>query len=104
MTNEPIRFLPWDKACVLKGELTLLELALRNRVPIGHSCGGMGSCATCRVIVVGSNVALPERGEVEQEMADMRQFRPEERLACQLPPIPGLVVEVPSGALDGDPT
>jgi 2Fe-2S ferredoxin len=62
---------------------------------LAHSCGGMGSCTTCRVIVVHTPQPLPERTELEQDIADMRAFRPEERLACQLPPLDGLVVRVP---------
>lgn len=54
-----------------------------------------GSCTTCRVIVVKSDGPLPERNELESDIATMRGFRPEERLSCQLPPTPGLVVRVP---------
>ena len=63
---------------------SLLEACLKNKVPIDHSCEGMGSCGTCRVIVTKDVDKLPERNMVEQEMADDRSFHPEERLACQL--------------------
>lgn len=95
MTSKAIHFLPADKTCVFKNEESVLEVALRNGIEIAHSCGGMGSCTTCRVIVIQSDVALPERNELEQDIASMRGFRPEERLSCQLPPLPGLVVRVP---------
>ena len=73
----------------------MLEVALKAGVEISHSCGGMGSCTTCRVFVVRSPEALPPRNELEQEIADSRGFHDDERLACQLPPQEGLEVRVP---------
>ncbi len=62
----------------------LLLLAIRHRIPIGHSCEGMASCGTCRVIITEGVETLPTRNSLEQEMADDRGFAPNERLACQL--------------------
>lgn len=95
MTSKLVQFLPLEKSCKIKDEESVLELALKNGIEIPHSCGGMGSCTTCRVIVVYAPEPLPGRNELEQDIADMRSFRPEERLSCQLPPIPGLVLEIP---------
>jgi 2Fe-2S ferredoxin len=95
MTGKSMQFLPLEKSCVIKDEESVLELALRNGIDLPHSCGGMGSCTTCRVIVVKSPQKLPERNELEQDIADMRGFEPEERLSCQLAPLPGLVVRIP---------
>ncbi|MBX3020601.1 MAG: (2Fe-2S)-binding protein [Bdellovibrionales bacterium] len=102
MTSKAIHFLPADKSCVIKKEASVLEVALRNEIDIPHSCGGMGSCTTCRVIVVQSDGPLPERNELEMDIATMRDFAPEERLSCQLPALPGLVVRVPTALLDDD--
>lgn len=95
MTTKSIHFLPVDKTCVYKNEESVLEVALRNDIEINHSCGAMGSCTTCRVLIVKCDGLLPERNELESEIAKMRGFGPEERLSCQLPPLPGLVVRVP---------
>jgi 2Fe-2S ferredoxin len=95
MTGKSMQFLPHEKTCVIKNEESVLEVALRNDIDLPHSCGGMGSCTTCRVLVVNSPTELPERNELEQDIADMRGFRPEERLSCQLAPVAGLVVRVP---------
>jgi 2Fe-2S ferredoxin len=62
----------------------------------------MGSCTTCRVIVVRAAGPLPERNELEQDIADMRGFSAEERLSCQLPPIDGLILRVPETLLDDE--
>jgi ferredoxin len=96
MTDKNIHFFPMDKGFAPGRAESVLEVALKNGIDIGHSCGGMGSCTTCRVIVEHSPEPLPPRGELEQETADSRGFADNERLCCQLPPTPGLVVRVPT--------
>ncbi len=83
--------------CKTKGQdsETLLELALRTKIPIHHSCGGMGTCGTCRVIITKGGELLPPPNEVEIEMIKDRGFEHQERLACQIPATPGVEVEVP---------
>ena len=100
MSGKSVHFLPLEKSCVIKNEESVLELALRNGIDLPHSCGGMGSCTTCRVIVVSSPTPLPERNELEQDISDMRGFNPEERLSCQLSPLAGLVVCIPAAVSD----
>lgn len=95
MTGKFIYFLPTKKPCEIKGAQSVLEVALKNGIEIQHSCGAMGSCTTCRVIVIESPLPLPERNELEQDIADMRSFSAEERLSCQLPPVDGLVLRIP---------
>lgn len=92
-----VTFLPDRKVSVGPKELerSLLDLAVRNKIPIGHSCGGGGSCGTCRVIVVEGLDRLEVRGEIEEAMATDRGFASHERLACQISPVVGLVVDVP---------
>ena len=63
---------------------TLLEGLNASKTPINQSCGGMGSCGTCRVIIKKSSAPLPPRTCVEQDMAEDRKFKDDERLACQL--------------------
>ncbi len=95
MTTTGIVFQPLDRTCEIQNAESVLEVALSNEIEISHSCGGMGSCTTCRVIVESPIKDLPPRNELEQDIADMRGFAAEERLACQLPPAPGLVVRIP---------
>jgi len=102
MTTKAIHFVPLEKSCDFKGESSVLEIALNNGIEIAHSCGGMGSCTTCRVVVVFSPTALPPRNELEQDIADMRGFTDQERLSCQLPPIEGLVLRVPDSETGTD--
>ncbi len=86
---------PEVKPLDFSGCETVLEVALKHRLELEHSCGGMGSCTTCRVIVESPVEDLPPRSELEQEIADMRDFQPKERLACQLSPQQGLTVRIP---------
>ena len=63
---------------------TVLEIAVENSVDISHSCGGMGTCGTCRIRLTVLSGEHPARSEIEQEMATDRGFQAEERLSCQL--------------------
>lgn len=96
MKPKGILFQPMDIECEIGDAESVLEVALRHQIDLSHSCGGMGSCTTCRIFVEHSDSPLPPRNELEQDIADMRGFTPDERLACQLPPIDGLVVRVPT--------
>ncbi len=62
---------------------SLLSLALKRDIPIIHSCGGHGTCGTCRVFIASNEDKLDERNEIEIEMALDRKFAFNERLACQ---------------------
>lgn len=93
-SKNSILFLPAQINVQFENEESLLEVALNNKIDIAHSCGGMGTCGTCRVRIESSIVDLPERNEIEQEMANDRRFEPELRLACQLSPQPGLIARV----------
>lgn len=62
---------------------TILEALLDADVDIDHSCGGMGSCGTCRVFVEKGLELFEPRGELEQEIANDRRFSDDERLCCQ---------------------
>lgn len=95
MTSKTIQFLPAGKICQVRDEESILEVALRNGIELPHSCGGMGSCTTCRIFIEHAPMNLPRRNELELDIASMREFADHERLACQLPPLNGLVVRIP---------
>lgn len=73
---------------------SLLDVAIRNKIPLNHTCGGHGTCTTCLVHVVEGLDKLNPRNEVEAEMAQDRHFEAHERLACQTEPVDGLVVRI----------
>lgn len=74
---------------------SILSALLRHKVEISHSCGGMGTCGTCRIIVENSVETISERNELEQEMANERGFSPAERLACQTHVFADLKIKIP---------
>lgn len=61
----------------------LLESLNEARVPIYQSCGGSGTCGTCRFIVKGAPLGRFSRSEAESELAESRGFLECEKLACQ---------------------
>jgi 2Fe-2S ferredoxin len=62
---------------------TILENLLDQKISIDHSCGGMGTCGTCRIEILESSPALGAANEVEQEFISERGWTSQERLACQ---------------------
>jgi 2Fe-2S ferredoxin len=74
---------------------TVLQVAIRNKIHLSHTCGGFGTCGTCRVFIKEGLEKMPPRNEIEQEIASDRSFQDFERLACQCSPINGLVIEIP---------
>ena len=61
----------------------LLDILNANKVGISQSCGGFGTCTTCRVMVHEGLENCSPRTEVETERAEERNFTLQERLACQ---------------------
>jgi ferredoxin len=78
---------------------SILEIAVENSVEIHHSCGGMGSCGTCRIRLTSEMGAIPVRSEIESEMAQDRGFDADERLSCQIV-LPEYEIQWKAEALD----
>jgi len=93
--SDSMIFEPMGQKVALGQAESILDLALKNKIHIDHSCGGSGSCGTCRVKVIQGGAGLAEMNFVEEAMARSRGFSVDERLACQVEPIDGLVVMVP---------
>lgn len=73
---------------------TVLEAIRQAKIAINHSCGGMGTCGTCRVEILSNLHLSTPRTEVEAEMASDRSFGASERLACQMEATAGLKVRI----------
>jgi 2Fe-2S ferredoxin len=89
-----IKFLPENRLVKASQDDTILEAALKVGLKISHSCGGNGTCGTCRVWVREGLQSLPPRNEIEEEMAKERDFKVDERLSCQNQACRGLVIEL----------
>lgn len=86
MSSDNEKFIRWtanEKVAKASQEASLLDLLIRGKAPIQHTCGGYGTCGTCRVMVDQAHLLSP-RNEIEQEMAQDRGFIETERLACQV--------------------
>jgi 2Fe-2S ferredoxin len=90
-----VHFLPADKIIEIHSEVSVLDLALKHKVPIDTSCGGSGSCGACQVKILHGLEKLGPRTDPEDAIAKDRGFTDDERLACQIEPIDGLVIEIP---------
>lgn len=84
-----------DQEVEIKPDCSLLEHLIQNDIEISHSCGGMGSCGTCRVLIISGSESLPPRNAEEQQRATDLQFQYHERLACQICPIQNLTIKIP---------
>ncbi len=71
-------FVPLGTSAVAKDNETLLDVARRANAPLGNSCGGVGVCARCKVVVVDGTLSPPTTMEVR-----FGQLADGERLACQ---------------------
>lgn len=70
---------------------SLLELAIANDVPHASLCRGRGRCGTCRVMVIAAQGNVPPPGEIELATLKKIGAGPDERLACQLQPVEGML-------------
>jgi len=77
------------------GVYILLDLLNEHKISIDQSCGGHGSCTTCRIFVDDLDAKLSPRTEIETERAEERSFKNNERLACQLEVDHDLVITIP---------
>jgi ferredoxin len=90
-----VQFLPLGREVSFRHRVTVLELAQSSGVPVESSCGGMGTCGTCRVKVIAEGRGLPALSDLEREFRELGRLPPGERLSCQIWAQKGLIVSVP---------
>jgi class 3 adenylate cyclase len=72
-----------DKSIESDSQTTFLEASLNGGIDHMHVCGGNARCSTCRVLVTeGLEHCIP-RNAKEAELANLKGFSPNIRLACQ---------------------
>lgn len=68
---------------IMATPMTILEILNATKVSINQSCGGNGTCGTCRIeIMMGFN-GIHEKSSYEQTQHLELQLLPNQRLACQ---------------------
>lgn len=78
-----VEFAPLGRNGEARDDETLLDVARRAGAPLGNSCGGIGVCARCRVIIVDGEANLSEPTSIERRVAARIGLAANERLACQ---------------------
>ncbi len=73
---------------------TILQNLLNAGVIIDHSCGGNGTCGTCRIKIENNLCQMSPPNEVEADLRSELPFDENERLACQNYPYEGLVIRL----------
>lgn len=78
-----IHYLPDDIEIEAHEGETILMAALRAGIAHAHLCGGSARCSTCRVVIIQGLENCAPRNAEEQSIAEMLQFDPKVRMACQ---------------------
>ena len=63
--------------------VTLLAVFNANKVSINQSCGGNGTCGTCRVDIMKNSDFIHPPSNYEREAIQELCLEPAERLSCQ---------------------
>ena len=91
-----LKILPEDRIVHTSHGETILDAILDAGLELDNSCGGMGTCGTCRVFVEKGLELLTQRNDPESEIATDRKFLENERLACQNFAQNGMVIRKPT--------
>jgi len=74
---------------------SVLEALTDAKFKMNSSCGGNGTCGTCRVLVSSESVIVPKMNDIETEFWSDRGKKAEERLSCQIEVPFNLKVKLP---------
>ena len=72
-----------NKTVVASHESTILDALIVAGIQIDHSCGGNGTCGTCRIEILHGIESFFPPNNIEKEMIEDRNMKEFERLACQ---------------------
>jgi len=72
-----------DKIVETDSHTTILQASLESGIDHFHVCGGNARCSTCRVVVTGGAENCETRNEIETDLARIKGFSSDIRLACQ---------------------
>lgn len=77
-----------------RGE-SILDVAMRNNVPMQHACGGFCACATCQIELKSGDTALSPMEDMEKERLDSSYGTTlRSRLGCQAKLLGDVTVEI----------
>tara|TARA_B100001248_G_C27398266_1_gene467499 strand:- start:3 stop:551 length:549 start_codon:yes stop_codon:yes gene_type:complete len=79
-----VKFDPLDKEVEIDSNTSVLEAAKENGIQIKSVCGGLPSCAECRVQIKEGEYNVFPPGEEELALIGNAYFVDNSRLSCQL--------------------
>ncbi|MCI0419519.1 MAG: (2Fe-2S)-binding protein [Acidobacteria bacterium] len=90
-----VRILPDGLTVQIKAGTSLLASASAGGVELMHSCGGIGACTSCRVLILSGQDHLSVIGTAEHEQLRESGILDTHRLACQAMVFGNVVLERP---------
>ncbi|MBW7876469.1 MAG: (2Fe-2S)-binding protein [Candidatus Cloacimonetes bacterium] len=78
-----VRFSKEELDVEVTQEISVLTLALNQKIPMTHSCGAELKCATCKIRVLDGMMGLSNPSTAEIRMLEQNRFPDFIRLGCQ---------------------
>lgn len=79
-----IKFLPQNVEVDVDPSKSLMKIAVENGLKIKSICGGVATCAECRVRIVEGENSIPEPSKLELNMIGTSYYIDGRRLSCQV--------------------
>ena len=79
-----IKFMPQNVECDVDPSKSLMQIAKENGLKIKSICGGVASCAECRVRILEGDNSIPEPGKAELSLIGTSYYIDGRRLSCQV--------------------
>ena len=79
-----IKFLPQNIEVDVDPSKSLMKIATENGLKVKSICGGVATCAECRVRIVEGENSIPEPSKLELNMIGTSYYIDGRRLSCQV--------------------
>ncbi len=79
-----IKFMPQNIEVDVDPSKSLMKIATENGLKIKSICGGVATCAECRVRIVEGENSIPEPSKLELNMIGTSYYIDGRRLSCQV--------------------
>ncbi|MFP5519330.1 MAG: 2Fe-2S iron-sulfur cluster-binding protein [Bdellovibrionia bacterium] len=79
-----IKFAKTQKEITCELGDNLMQVLLKNQVPVASSCGGDGVCAKCRITIVNGKEYLTPANPTEEFLKVKFKLSGNDRISCQV--------------------
>lgn len=79
-----IKFIPQNVEVDVDPSKSLMQIATENGLKIKSLCGGVATCAECRVRIIEGENSIPEPSKLELNMIGSSYYIDGRRLSCQV--------------------